>query len=79
MLDENGIQTPDKVSIVGFDDGLIARYVHPKLTTIRYPIQMMAEKATRLALVLAKSEAVSSEPMMFSPTLVRRNSVEKVV
>ncbi len=44
VLDENGIQAPDKVSIVGFDDGLIARYVHPKLTTIRYPIQMMAEK-----------------------------------
>ncbi|MEZ9309473.1 substrate-binding domain-containing protein, partial [Vibrio cyclitrophicus] len=34
VLDENGIQTPDKMSIIGFDDGLIARYVHPKLTTI---------------------------------------------
>ncbi|MEZ9794391.1 substrate-binding domain-containing protein, partial [Vibrio splendidus] len=60
------------------DSGLIARYVHPKLTTIRYPIQMMAEKATRLALHLAKGENTSTEPMMFSPTLVRRNSVEKI-
>jgi LacI family transcriptional regulator len=78
VLDENGIQAPDKMSIIGFDDGLIARYVHPKLTTIRYPIQMMAEKATRLALHLAKGENTSTEPMMFSPTLVRRNSVEKI-
>ena len=78
VLDENAIQAPDKMSIIGFDDGLIARYVHPKLTTIRYPIQMMAEKATRLALHLAKGENTSTEPMMFSPTLVRRNSVEKI-
>ncbi|MBW3694276.1 LacI family DNA-binding transcriptional regulator [Vibrio sp. T187] len=78
VLDENGIQAPEKVSIVGFDDGLIARYVHPKLTTIRYPIQMMAEKATRLALSRAKQESITSDTMKFSPTLVRRNSVEKV-
>ncbi|MFM2578595.1 substrate-binding domain-containing protein [Vibrio fortis] len=78
VLDENGIQAPDQMSIVGFDDGLIARYVSPKLTTIRYPIQIMAEKATRLALQLAKQELTSSETMRFSPTLVRRNSVSKV-
>jgi len=78
VLDENGIQAPEKMSIVGFDDGLIARYVHPKLTTIRYPIQMMAEKATRLALSRARQESIASDTMKFSPTLVRRNSVEKV-
>ncbi|WP_394247854.1 substrate-binding domain-containing protein [Vibrio profundi] len=78
VLDENGIQAPEKMSIVGFDDGLIARYVHPKLTTIRYPIQMMAEKATRLAISRAKQESLTSDTMKFSPTLVRRNSVEKV-
>lgn len=77
VLDENGIQVPNQMSVIGFDDGLIARYVHPKLTTIRYPIQMMAEKATRLALLLAKGLPIENEPMMFSPTLVRRNSVEK--
>ncbi|MCK6262496.1 substrate-binding domain-containing protein [Vibrio sp. ZSDE26] len=75
---ENGIQVPEKMSIIGFDDGLIARYTHPSLTTVRYPIQMMAEKATRLALSLAKSEPVENEPVMFSPTLVRRDSVSKL-
>ncbi|MGF1696822.1 substrate-binding domain-containing protein [Vibrio kyushuensis] len=74
---ENGIQVPEKMSIIGFDDGLIARYTHPSLTTVRYPIQMMAEKATRLALSLAKKEPVENEPMVFSPTLVRRDSVGK--
>ncbi|HCE3082106.1 TPA: substrate-binding domain-containing protein, partial [Vibrio parahaemolyticus] len=76
-LDQNGIDVPSKVSMVGFDDGLIARFVHPSLTTIRYPIEMMAERAARLALALSRDEKVEDETIIFSPTLVRRNSVER--
>lgn len=78
VLDENGIAVPQQVSMMGFDDGLIARYVHPRLTTVRYPIQMMAEKAARLALALAKGEQEESDTIIFSPTVVRRNSVERL-
>ncbi|MGF1690193.1 substrate-binding domain-containing protein [Photobacterium kagoshimensis] len=78
VLDENGINVPRQVSMIGFDDGLIAKYVQPRLTTVRYPIQMMAEKAAHLALELAKKREVEPENIIFSPTLVRRNSVERV-
>ncbi|MDD1782611.1 substrate-binding domain-containing protein [Enterovibrio sp. ZSDZ35] len=74
-LDQNGIAVPSKMSIVGFDDGLIARFVHPSLTTIRYPIEIMAERASRLALALSKNAEIEDETAIFSPTLVRRNSV----
>ncbi|PKF50490.1 substrate-binding domain-containing protein [Enterovibrio nigricans] len=74
-LDQNGITVPSQMSIVGFDDGLIARFVHPSLTTIRYPIEMMAERAARLALALSKNRDVDDSTAIFSPTLVRRNSV----
>ncbi len=77
VLDENGIKVPDQISMLGFDDGLIARYISPRLTTIRYPIAMMAERAARLALSLAKEQSNHEEALMFTPTLVRRNSVEK--
>lgn len=77
VLDENGIKVPDQISMIGFDDGLIARYISPRLTTIRYPIAMMAERAARLALDLAKEQKGNEEALMFTPTLVRRNSVEK--
>jgi len=79
VLDENGIKVPDQISMLGFDDGLIARYISPRLTTIRYPIAMMAERAARLALNLAKDKQGNEEALMFTPTLVRRNSVEKRV
>lgn len=75
---ENGIAVPDQLSIVGFDDGLIARYVHPKLTTVRYPIEMMAEKAMNIALELAKDKQPEPEPLRFSPTVVRRDSVVRI-
>lgn len=78
VLDENGIRSPEQVSVIGFDDVLIARYIHPRLTTIRYPIQMMAERATQLALALARHEQVIEEDLIYSPTLVQRNSVRPI-
>lgn len=77
VLEENGIKVPEEMSIVGFDDGLIAKYIHPKLTTIRYPIQLMAEKAAKLSMTLAKGGKIEQEANRFSPTIVRRMSVEK--
>ncbi|HAS6236631.1 TPA: substrate-binding domain-containing protein [Vibrio vulnificus] len=78
VLDENGLKVPEQVSMIGFDDGLIARYVSPRLTTVRYPIQMMAEKAARLAIDLARQQEADHSTMIFSPTLVRRDSVAKL-
>ncbi|EPU3838681.1 substrate-binding domain-containing protein [Providencia stuartii] len=75
VLDENDIHSPEQVSVIGFDDVLIARYIHPRLTTIRYPIQMMAERATELALALARNENIEAGGLIYSPTLVQRNSV----
>lgn len=42
---EMGIDMPSKLSVAGFDDTPIARYVYPSLTTIRQPIRAMAQAA----------------------------------
>lgn len=76
VMEENGIAVPQQISIVGFDDGLIARYVKPRLTTVRYPIQMMADNAAQLALYLAKQPTeADTSPKRYSPTMVKRDSV----
>lgn len=41
----NGIAVPEELSIVGFDDTPLATTISPHLTTIRQPIQEMAELA----------------------------------
>ncbi|MGL6026364.1 MAG: substrate-binding domain-containing protein [Vibrio sp.] len=75
ILDENGIQVPRDISLIGFDDGIIAKYLSPKLTTIRYPIQMMAEKAVHLAFLLATGQPITDPIRIFVPTMIRRASV----
>ncbi|CED57006.1 HTH-type transcriptional regulator, LacI family [Aliivibrio wodanis] len=74
-LEKAKILVPQTVSIMGFDDGIIAKYLHPKLSTIQYPIQDMAQLAANLSLALAKGELNDSKGDIFTPTLVERNSV----
>ncbi|AHF75926.1 DNA-binding transcriptional regulator [Sodalis praecaptivus] len=75
VLSDNGIEVPQDMSLVGFDDVLISRYLRPRLTTIRYPVVAMATQAAQLALALANGEPLPEVTNMFSPTLVRRHSV----
>ncbi|MGF1688056.1 substrate-binding domain-containing protein [Photobacterium japonica] len=76
LLQENGIRIPEEMSVIGFDDSHIARYIYPRLTTIRYPIQVMASEAVKLSLMLANNVPVErGEQKLFMPTLVRRASV----
>ena len=79
VLYDNDIKIPDDISIIGFDDLLIARYLHPKLTTIRYPLHTMAEQAAELALQLAKGEPPPANLInVFIPTLTKRYSVNNI-
>ncbi|OCH13672.1 MULTISPECIES: substrate-binding domain-containing protein [unclassified Aliivibrio] len=76
LLQENGIRIPEDMSVIGFDDGHIARYIYPRLTTIRYPIQIMANQAVNLSLKLASRDAEEqTDHKLFIPILVRRSSV----
>lgn len=76
LLQENGIRIPEDMSVIGFDDGHIARYIYPRLTTIRYPIQIMANQAVNLSLKLASRDTEEqTEHKLFIPILVRRSSV----
>jgi LacI family transcriptional regulator len=76
VLYDNDIKIPNDISIIGFDDLVLSRYLHPKLTTIRYPLQTMAEQAAGLALKLAKGESIPTNLInVYIPTLTKRYSV----
>jgi LacI family transcriptional regulator len=75
VLSDNSIDVPTDISLVGFDDVLISRYLRPRLTTVRYPVVAMANQAAQLALALANNQPLPETTHMFSPTLVRRHSV----
>ena len=74
-LEERGIKVPQDVSVIGFDDGLLASYTRPKLTTIHYPIANMAEQAVTLAIALSEDKDTTIEiPHHHQPYLVKRAS-----
>lgn len=79
-LTDLGYQVPEQISIVGFDDVLLAEHCMPKLTTVKYPIETMAAKATELALQLrSQSEQQMGElhSYQYAPFLVKRDSAIK--
>lgn len=55
-LAEHGLAVPDDVSVVGFDDAPIAEMVSPPLTTVRQPLQDMADAAVSLLLARVQNE-----------------------
>jgi LacI family transcriptional regulator len=71
---ERGLDLPRELSIVGFDDAPISRYVYPKLTTVHYPIADMGRMAARWVLrhVYEQQQDVQQ---VFEPRLVERDSV----
>ena len=79
-LTDLGKKIPDDVSVVGFDDVLLAKYCMPKLTTVKYPIDIMARKATELALsFISKDQPVKQvvKDYQYKPFLVKRESATK--
>jgi LacI family transcriptional regulator len=43
-----GVPVPDALSVAGSDDGAAAQFAWPPLTTLRQPLNVMAEKAVEL-------------------------------
>ena len=79
MLQDHHVDIPGKVSIIGYDDVLLAKYCRPKLTTLRYPVEMMAAKAAELALRYAGGEQPEEGvTFKYTPTIVKRESVSNL-
>lgn len=69
---EQGIVVPEAMSVVGFDDILLARIATPPLTTVR---QDIAEGARRLvALLLQRIAGADVASVLLEPRLVERGS-----
>jgi DNA-binding LacI/PurR family transcriptional regulator len=71
-----GRQVPSELSVVGFDDILIAAHTVRALMTLRMPIAEMVNEGVELAIQLAREPSASREPRIkvFEPSLVVRQS-----
>lgn len=72
---ELGYKVPSDISIVGFDDIPVSRWVYPPLTSVKQPLYQMGEKAaTSLISRLNGEEENSSSRLLIDPKLIVRQS-----
>jgi DNA-binding LacI/PurR family transcriptional regulator len=71
---EARLHIPEDLSVVGFDDLPVAKWVGPPLTTIRQPLAQMATSAARLVLALARGEQPTQTRVELATELIIRES-----
>lgn len=71
---ENKVSVPEELSVVGFDNTLIARIVEPPLTTISQPIQSMGKQVMDLIVSMINGEAKEKIRLTLLPSIVERES-----
>ena len=71
---EARLHIPEDLSVVGFDDLPIARWVSPPLTTIRQPLIEMAEAAAELVLDMARGVEPPQMRVELATELIIRES-----
>ena len=68
------LHIPDDLSVVGFDDLPVARWVSPPLTTIRQPLIEMAETAAELVLAIGRGEPTQARLELATELVVRQST-----
>jgi LacI family transcriptional regulator len=74
----SGLQIPDDVSVVGFDNVIFSHFTYPQLSTIDYPISDMGQMAARWILQNVYGQDGHEIRNLFKPELVDRASIRTI-
>jgi DNA-binding LacI/PurR family transcriptional regulator len=69
-----GLEVPQALSVIGFDDSVYMTATDPPLTTMRQPIQAMGAAAMAALMAQIDGHAVTGDEMLFDPELIVRGS-----
>jgi DNA-binding LacI/PurR family transcriptional regulator len=74
-IEDAGLICPRDISVIGFDDIIVAEYLNPRLTTVRQPLHKMGRSAAQLLVRRIQSpDQPCLEEVWFEPELVVRES-----
>jgi DNA-binding LacI/PurR family transcriptional regulator len=74
-LKRKGLKIPEEISIMGFDNSVLADNCSPKLTTININCEHMGQKAVRRLIELFDNENSEAEHTVLGVEIVERDSV----
>ncbi|EJL6479096.1 substrate-binding domain-containing protein [Vibrio cholerae] len=75
---QRGLRVPDDLSLIGYDDVHIAKFMTPALTTIHQPKYRLGKAAIDTLLYRLENPDTTAQVVQLEPTLVARNSVRKL-
>ena len=75
---QRGLRVPDDLSLIGYDDVHIAKFMTPALTTIHQPKYRLGKAAVDTLLYRLENPDTTAQVVQLEPTLVVRNSVRKL-
>lgn len=78
MAKELGLDIPQDLSVVGFDNTSIVSIIEPPLTTIAQPIQNMGKEVMDLMVSIINEEKDAKSRVTLLPSLVLRKSTKKI-
>lgn len=77
-LHEKGIYCPEKISVMGFEDSMLAEYAVPALSSVSVDKDRLGMEATRALLNRIQNPKAKKVKLMIEPRLIERNSVTKL-
>jgi len=84
-LQARGLRVPEDISVAGFDDIPLAQTIHPALTTVKQPADILGRHAAEMMLKWMGKSAnrrnktlVPHEPVIIPSSLVIRESLKKL-
>ena len=73
-LREKGVNTPEDVSVIGFNDNVVASYFYPKLTTVKQPSYDMGSVAMRMLIKILNNNPLEKAEFILKHELIERES-----
>jgi DNA-binding LacI/PurR family transcriptional regulator len=75
-MNDHGLVCPDDVSVTGFEDGLLAKYSIPALSTVRVHKARLGTEACEILFNRMQNSRARRVSRLVEPELVIRNSVK---
>ena len=74
---KEGINVPEDVSIIGFDNTLVSGISSPRLTTVDIDEEYIGKRASEIMLEMLNRKVFKTEKVVFDTKLIRRESCMK--
>lgn len=77
-IKDANLRIPDDISIVGFDDDYLSRYLNPPLTSVTLPVVGLGSEAVRIIINLIKKKKNNNQINIILPThlTIRKSCME---